>query len=74
MGRINLGCFKSMVDVIYSERFIKGNKADYSPKCYFEYEGVIYMKMKFEDAYRNNFNYPKVDVLRNENKPLKLGL
>lgn len=64
MKKMYLKWFKSMVDVIYSERFIKGNKADYNPNRYFEYQGVIYMKMKFEDAYDQNFIYPKVDVVR----------
>lgn len=46
---------------------IKGRKADYSPKYYFEYNGAIYMKLKFEIAYIRNFDYPRVDVVKEIN-------
>lgn len=44
--------------------FIKGIKKDYNPKYYFEYEGRIYKKMKFEWAYISNFYYHMVDVVK----------
>lgn len=56
-----------VVDAICSDKFLKGINADYSPKYYFEYNGAIYMKLKFEMAYICNFNYPRVDVVKEIN-------
>ncbi|WP_180762721.1 hypothetical protein [Helicobacter sp. 12S02232-10] len=43
---------------------IKGKKADYSPRWFFEFEGKIYQKFNFERAYQRNFIYPIIDDSR----------
>ncbi|PAF46558.1 hypothetical protein BKH46_07395 [Helicobacter sp. 12S02634-8] len=43
---------------------IKGTNADYSPRYFFTYKGLIYQKMSFEIAYQNDFNYKIIDRLK----------
>ncbi|WP_143428796.1 hypothetical protein [Helicobacter sp. 11S02596-1] len=49
----------------FNKPALKGNNADYSPKYFFEYNGLIYQKMSFERAYQNNFHYRVVDQVKN---------
>ncbi|MDO7252786.1 hypothetical protein [Helicobacter cappadocius] len=45
------------------DEVIRGKKADYNKRWFFEFGGKIYQRLSFEEAYKRGFQYPCIDIV-----------